>query len=132
MFSRWRLHRRIFHQSFRQTATPTYHPTLLRNAHIMLFNFLQDPSNYTNHFQMLVHSSSYLILKLIFVRFPSSYILSIIYDYEPKPKGDHIVHAMHRYVELAMAGVGLGATMIMETFPFRMFTHTQYRPVVKY
>jgi len=63
---------------------------------------------------------------LIFIRFPSSYILSIVYDYEPKAKDDHIVHVMHRYTELLAAGLGLGATMIMETFPFRMFTRAQY------
>jgi len=63
---------------------------------------------------------------LIFVRLPSSYILSIVYDYEPKAKDDHIVHVMHRYLELVTDGVGLGATMIMETFPFRMFTRAQY------
>ena len=54
MFSRWRLHRRIFHEPFRQSATPTYHPTLLRNTHKMLLSCLQDPTNYTNHFMMLV------------------------------------------------------------------------------
>jgi hypothetical protein len=54
MFSRWRLHRRIFHESFRQSATPTYHPMLLRNTHKMLLSFLQDPTDYTNHFMMLV------------------------------------------------------------------------------
>jgi len=54
MFIRWRLHRRIFHEPFRQSAIPTYHPTLLRNTHKMLLSFLQDPTDYTNHFMMLV------------------------------------------------------------------------------
>jgi len=54
MFSRWRLHRRIFHESFHQSAIPTYHPTLLRSTHKMLLSFLQDPTNYTNNFMMLV------------------------------------------------------------------------------
>jgi len=63
---------------------------------------------------------------LIFARFPSSFILSIVYDYEAKTKDDHIVRVMHRYMELIIAGLGLGATMIMETFPFRMFTRAQY------
>jgi len=54
MFSRWRLHRRIYHEPFRQSAVSTYHPTLLRNTHKMLLCFLQDPTDYTNHFMMLV------------------------------------------------------------------------------
>jgi len=51
--------------------------------------------------------------------------MSIVYDYEPKARDDHITHAMHRYMELLVAALGLGATMIMETFPFRMFTRAQ-------
>ena len=54
MFSRWRLHRRILHQPFRQAAIPNYHAALIRSAHKMLFSFLQDPTNYTSHFEMLV------------------------------------------------------------------------------
>jgi len=65
-------------------------------------------------------------MTLTFIRFPSSCILSIVYGYEPKVKDDQIVRVMHRYTELLAASVGLGATMIMETFPFRMFTRAQY------
>jgi len=54
MINRWRLHRRILHQPFRQAGVPTYHPVLLRSVRNMLFSFLQDPTNYTNNFQMLV------------------------------------------------------------------------------
>jgi len=53
-FGRWRLHRRIFHQSFRQAAIPAYHAELRRDAQKMLFSFLQDPTNYSSHFKMLV------------------------------------------------------------------------------
>jgi hypothetical protein len=53
-FSRWRLHRRIFHQTFRPANIPTHHTNLLRSAEKMLFNFLQDPTNYANHFGMSV------------------------------------------------------------------------------
>ncbi|OAX34417.1 cytochrome P450 [Rhizopogon vinicolor AM-OR11-026] len=99
---RWRLHRRIFHHPFRQAATSIYHTELLRSAHMMLFRFLQDPTSYASHFEM----------------FLSSFILPIIYDYEPKVKDDHIVHIMRRYLELVVAGLGPGAAMVMETFPF--------------
>jgi len=132
MFSRWRLHRRIFHQQFRQAAIHTYHPELLRSAHKMLFSFLQDPTNYPSHIQMLVASvHAGLVLMLIIIRFSASFILSTVYDYEPKTKDDHLVQLMQRYLELLVAGLGIGATMVMETFPFRMFSHAQYWSVVK-
>ncbi|OAX34801.1 cytochrome P450 [Rhizopogon vinicolor AM-OR11-026] len=99
---RWRLHRRIFHQKFHQAAIHTYHPELLRSAHKMLFSVLQDPSRYTSHIQM----------------FTSSFILSIVYDYQPKSENDHVVRITLRFMELAMSAIGPGATMVMETFPF--------------
>ncbi|OAX34805.1 cytochrome P450 [Rhizopogon vinicolor AM-OR11-026] len=100
--SRWRLHRRIFHQQFRQAAIYTYYGDLLRSTHKMLFSFLQDPHNYTSHIQM----------------FTSSFILSIVYGYQPTSKDDHVVRIILKYMELAVAAGGPGAAMVMETFPF--------------
>jgi cytochrome P450 len=54
MSRRWRLHRRIFHQAFRQAEMPTYHALQLRCAHKMLFSLLQDPGNYPSHVKMSV------------------------------------------------------------------------------
>jgi hypothetical protein len=62
----------------------------------------------------------------IFIRYPASFILPIVYDYEPKGKDDHVVHVMQTYLDLVIAGLGPVATIVMEMFPFRMFTHTQY------
>ena len=120
-FGRWRLHRRIFHQSFRQGVIPAYHPELLRSAHKMLLNFLQDPTNYTSHFHTLVTSCrTDLALHLTFFRFTSSLILSILYAHEPETEDDRILHVMRNYMESAGAAGNPNATMIIETFPFRM------------
>ena len=124
IFSRWRLHRRILHQPFRPAAILDYHDKIRRGTHKMLFSFLQDPTNYTSHVQMsvtIVHTD--LVLKLIFIRFPPSFVMSIVYGYEPKGKDDHLVHIMRKYLDLASAGLGPATTAVIETFPFRMFTH---------
>ncbi|KAG2367963.1 cytochrome P450 [Suillus spraguei] len=99
---RWRLHRRIMHQAFRQAAIPTYHPAQLHSARRMLFSLLRDPSNYTSHFQMFI----------------MSFVLSMIYDCEAKDKGDSIVHAITSYAGLIENGLAPSAMMLMETFPF--------------
>ncbi|KAG2041576.1 cytochrome P450 [Suillus americanus] len=104
---RWRLHRRMFHQAFRQAEIPTYHASQLRSAHKMLFNFLQDPGNYPSHVKM----------------FSASFILSIVYDYEATAKDDSIFHVMDKYIKLIVEALTPGATVVMETFPFRMFTY---------
>ncbi|KAG0706763.1 cytochrome P450, partial [Suillus ampliporus] len=99
---RWRLHRRIFNQAFRQAEIPAHHAMQLRCAHKMLFSFLQDPGNYARHFQM----------------FSLSFVLSIAYDYEVKTKDDPIAHVMEKYCELVVNALSPGATALMETFPF--------------
>ncbi|OAX33816.1 cytochrome P450 [Rhizopogon vinicolor AM-OR11-026] len=99
---KWRLHRRIFHQQFHRAAIHTYHAELLRGAHQMLFNFLQDPTNYTGHVRM----------------FTSSFILSVVYDYQPTSENDHVVHIMRKFMKLVVTAVGPGATVVIETFPF--------------
>ena len=100
---------------------PAYQPELRRSAHKMLFSFLQDPINYTSHFEMWVTTPhDDLVMKLTFIRFISSFILPIIYAYEPKAKDDHIVHIMRSFMDIMVASLGVGTTMVMETFPFRM------------
>lgn len=125
MSRRWRLHRRMFHQAFRQAEIPTYHALTLRSAHKMLFSLLQDPDNYTSHVKMSVcNRLSGPLLKLIFIRFTASSILSIVYDYEVKAKDDTILHVIERYLEVIVEMLTPGNTVAIETFPFRMFTHS--------
>ncbi|KAG1809325.1 cytochrome P450 [Suillus subaureus] len=100
--NRWRLHRRIFHQAFHQTAVPAYHATLLRSAHKMMFGLLRDPENYPNHSLM----------------FPLTYMLSIIYDCETTAKDKHVANAITRYGKLIVEGFAPAAMTLMETFPF--------------
>ncbi|OAX35687.1 cytochrome P450 [Rhizopogon vinicolor AM-OR11-026] len=111
---RWRLHRRILHQPFRQANIPTYHAGLLRTTHQMLFSFLQDPTNYASHIQM----------------FPA-FVMSIVYDYQPKAKDDYLLHIMRRYLDLIVVAVGPSTLMILEAFPFLLQLPTWF-PGVTY
>ncbi|KAG2156377.1 cytochrome P450 [Suillus clintonianus] len=99
---RWRLHRRIFHQTFRQAAAPACSTMQIRSAHTMLFNLLQDPANYPSHIHM----------------FSAMFVLSMVYGYEPKAKGDQIIHNMEKYLELVTESMTPLGIAIMETFPF--------------
>ena len=53
-------------------------------------------------------------------------MLPIVYDYEPKAKDDYIIHIMRRYVDLVVAGLSPVAIVVLEVFPFRMFTHAVF------
>jgi hypothetical protein len=63
---------------------------------------------------------SWFLLRLIFIRFNGSFILSIVYGYELKVKDDPLVHIMERYLDQVNANLTPGVTVILETFPFRM------------
>ena len=64
-----------------------------------------------------------LVLNLTPIRFTASFLLSIMYAYEQKGEDDHIA-IIRRYLELVTVALGTGATVIMETFSFRMFNMT--------
>ncbi|KAG1738486.1 cytochrome P450 [Suillus lakei] len=87
---RWRLHRRIFHQTFRQAAVPACSAMHLH------------PANYPSHIHM----------------FAATFVLSMVYGYEPKDENDQIVHTMERYLELVTESMTSLNIAIMETFPF--------------
>ncbi|KAG2039830.1 cytochrome P450 [Suillus americanus] len=99
---RWRLHRRILHQAFRQHEIPTYHAVQLRSAHRMLFSLLQDPGNYASHFRM----------------FTLSFVLSMVYGCEARDEDDDIVRAVTNHAELVEDSFAPAAMMLMEAFPF--------------
>ena len=61
------------------------------------------------------------MLNLTPIRFTASFVLSIVYAYEQKGEDDHIIVIIRRYLELVTVALGTGATVIMETFSFRMF-----------
>jgi hypothetical protein len=51
-------------------------------------------------------------------------MLSIVYDHEAKAKDDTIIHIHERYMKLIIEALTPGTTVVMEMFPFRMFTHS--------
>ncbi|KAG2044776.1 cytochrome P450 [Suillus americanus] len=100
--NRWRLHRRIFHQAFNQAATPALHAMQLRSAHNMLFNLLQDPSNYPRcRSQQVVRSRA------------EADFYQVYFD----------IHAVYNIFE----GFAPAAMMLIETFPFPGFPVPQFK-----
>lgn len=49
-----------------------------------------------------------------------------MYDYEAKAKDDTIIRVNQRYLDIIVEAMTPLATVVMETFPFRMFT----RPII--
>ncbi|KAJ8591989.1 hypothetical protein M405DRAFT_78714 [Rhizopogon salebrosus TDB-379] len=71
----------------------------------------QDATDYTSHFQMFV-----LVLKLIFIRFSASFMLTVVYDHDPKGKDGYIICVMPRYMALVTAVLALVSSVVMVHF----------------
>ncbi|KAH7926379.1 cytochrome P450 [Leucogyrophana mollusca] len=97
----WRLHRRIFHQSFRQDAAHYYHPMQMKKAHQLLINIFNDPANYIAHLQ--THSSSI--------------IMSAAYDYDAAPSGDRLVSLIQKALRISSELLRPEAAAVFSAFP---------------
>ena len=49
--TRWRLHRRVLQQSFRQNVVPDFRPMQEAKAHELLLNLLEDPIKCPKHLE---------------------------------------------------------------------------------
>ncbi|KAG2107437.1 cytochrome P450 [Suillus discolor] len=98
----WRLHRRIFHQSFRPEAAKDYLPLQLRKAHQLLQGIIEAPEHYQRHIEL----------------FASSVIMSAVYDYEAKPNDDPLLLAADKAIKIFIELASPQTSAILESFPF--------------
>ncbi|KAH7884392.1 cytochrome P450 [Phlebopus sp. FC_14] len=98
----WRLHRRIFHQSFRAEAARDYLPNQLRKARQLLMGVYKTPDKYQRHIEL----------------FASSVIMSVVYDYETAPVNDPLVLAAEKAIEGFVKVAGPSTAAVLEAFPF--------------
>lgn len=98
----WRLHRRIFHQSFRPKAVKDYLPIQLRKARQMLRSIMEAPERYQDHIEL----------------FASSVIMSAVYDYEAKTNDDPLLLTADKAIKVFLEVASPQNSAILETFPF--------------
>ncbi|KAF8840184.1 cytochrome P450 [Paxillus ammoniavirescens] len=98
----WRLCRRIFHQTFRADTAFAFRPMQLRRARQMIVNLIDDPDQYASHYST----------------FSAAVALSAVYDYEPSPRNDPIVHIIHRFLEASIPAVTPEKSLLLKVFPF--------------
>jgi cytochrome P450 len=98
----WRLHRRIFHQSFRPEAAKDYLPIQLRKARQLLQGIIEAPERYQRHIEL----------------FASSVIMSAVYDYEAKRNDDPLLLTAEKAIKVFLEVASPQTSAILETFPF--------------
>ncbi|KIJ63246.1 hypothetical protein HYDPIDRAFT_92560 [Hydnomerulius pinastri MD-312] len=98
----WRLCRRIFHQTFRADAALAFRPMQLRRARQMAGKILHDPDQYSSHYST----------------FSAAVAMSAVYDYEPRPRDDPMVHTVERFIDAAILSTNPEKVIPIKKFPF--------------
>ncbi|KAH7915421.1 cytochrome P450 [Hygrophoropsis aurantiaca] len=102
---KWRFHRRLFHQAFKQDAALSLRPMQLRKAHQLLRGLLQSPQEYEEHIRL--HSASV--------------IMSAVYDYETALRDDPFVTIIDKAITIAIEEVQPQVAAILGAFPFILY-----------
>ncbi|KAH7928414.1 cytochrome P450 [Leucogyrophana mollusca] len=101
--SRWRFHRRLFHQAFKEDSSLSFRPMQLRKAHQLLRGIMesQSPEDYAACIRL--HSSSV--------------IMTAVYDYEAAPRGDPFVTIIEKAIEIAITEGRPQVSAVFSAFP---------------
>ncbi|KAH7928455.1 cytochrome P450 [Leucogyrophana mollusca] len=100
---RWRLHRRLFHQAFKEDSSLSFRPMQLRKAHQLLRGILESQSPEDYAACMRLHSSSI--------------IMAAVYDYEAAPHDDYFVTIIEKAIEIAITEGRPQVSAVYSAFP---------------
>ncbi|KAF9222448.1 cytochrome P450 [Gyrodon lividus] len=98
---RWRLQRRLFHQSFKADSVSRFVPMQRRKAHQLLHRLLESPELCFEHL----------------FEYTSSVIINAVYDYDPVSPNDNMVDIIGRVCKLLVGVVTPEVAGILGAFP---------------
>ncbi|KAG1897431.1 cytochrome P450 [Suillus fuscotomentosus] len=100
--NRWRLCRRLFHQTFCSDSALKFRPMQIKQAQEMILNLIDDPQNYHSHF----------------ATFLSSVAMSATYSYQTSPRHDPLVRNVENAIALVFQVMTPERAILLKTFPF--------------
>ncbi|EGO22751.1 hypothetical protein SERLADRAFT_371048 [Serpula lacrymans var. lacrymans S7.9] len=98
---RWRKHRKMFERQFRPAVAPTYWPVQRKEAHALLRNILDAPSDLIEH---LRHNAA-------------SVIMNVIYGIEIAPRNDRYIDIAEKALD-GMAKAAAPGAFLVDVLPF--------------
>ncbi|KAF9225697.1 cytochrome P450 [Gyrodon lividus] len=101
----WRLSRRIFHQTFRTEASLRLRPMQLTKVREMVVNIFDDSGRYAFHYET----------------FAVAVTMIAVYDYDPSPRDDPIVHLAERFLEASLEALIPEKAVALKLFPFLLY-----------
>ncbi|KAH7927600.1 cytochrome P450 [Leucogyrophana mollusca] len=118
---RWRLHRRLFHQTFRPDHVQTYRPMQLQKGYQLLLGLLDTPEDIFGHLKRSVcplQDGDHPIPISYAHRHGSSIIMAAAYGYDTKPRDDPYVTAIQKALDFLIAYLSPQASAVVGAFPF--------------
>ncbi|KAF7374545.1 O-methylsterigmatocystin oxidoreductase [Mycena sanguinolenta] len=97
---KWRDHRKMFHQHFRQDVARNYRPIQMKKVHLLLQELLSSPQEFREHLKTLA----------------AAIIMATVYGYEVQPTNDHFVGISEDAMKRLSDSVFPGA-VVVNTFP---------------
>ncbi|KAF7374506.1 O-methylsterigmatocystin oxidoreductase [Mycena sanguinolenta] len=97
---KWRDHRKMFQQHFRQDMSRNYHPIQMKKVHLLLQELLSSPQKFREHLKTLV----------------AAIIMAIVYGYEIQPTNDYFVGLSEEAVKRLSDSFFPGA-VVVNTIP---------------
>ncbi|KAN0084392.1 Cytochrome P450 [Tylopilus felleus] len=98
---RWRLHRRFFHQTFRNEAIHRFTPLQHRKACQLLVRLLDTPDRFSEH---------------IF-EYTASVILNSVYEYDPKTQKDELLDIIAKSAKITARAMRPDVSILVGAFP---------------
>ncbi|KAG1729295.1 cytochrome P450 [Suillus occidentalis] len=99
---KWRLCRRLFHQTFRPDSALKFRPMQIKRAREMIVNLIDDPQNYHSHF----------------ATFSSSVGMSVTYGYQTSPRDDPLVRIVENALVIGLEMMTQERATLLQLFPF--------------
>ncbi|PBK75888.1 cytochrome P450 [Armillaria solidipes] len=93
---RWRMHRRMFHQSFQPRAVPAYNTVQMKATSVLLQQLHKSPDAFVHHVR----------------HYAGSVIMKIVYGYDVDVNGDKFVELADRALESARATANVGTFLV--------------------
>ncbi|PBK75890.1 cytochrome P450 [Armillaria solidipes] len=97
---RWRMHRRMFHQSFQLRAVPAYNTVQMKATSVLLQQLHKSPDEFARHVR----------------HYAGSVIMKIVYGYDVDANGDKFVELADRALESARI-IGNVGTFLVDYIP---------------
>ncbi|KAG1751948.1 cytochrome P450 [Suillus occidentalis] len=103
---KWRLCRRLFHQTFRPDSALKFRPMQIKRAREMIVNLIDDPQNYHSHFATSADV------------FSSSVGMSVTYGYQTSPRDDPLVRIVENALVIGLEMMTQERATLLQFFPF--------------